>query len=56
MSEESHETQSGESQPGAGNGCPWDPSCFEQNIVPVFSPRVSIILFEHVVIGKQGKL
>lgn len=55
-SERSHETQSGDSQPPAGDHLWRDPLCFERNIVSLFPPRLSIILFEHVAVGKPGKL
>ena len=51
-SEKSHATRSAESQSSAGNCLPHDPLCFERNIVSLFSPRISVLLFEPVVTGK----
>lgn len=51
-SEKSREMRSAESQPSAGNRLPRDPLCFERNIVSLFSPLISILLFEPVVLGK----
>lgn len=56
MSEESYQTQSGESWPSAGYHLLRDPLRLERNTVSKVSLGISIILFEHVIIRKQGKL